>query len=111
MTPENLDSVQLTDHAREKLGELGVRDSWVIGRVNNGHGFFFRDSNQGNWHYDCYFPDRDLAAAIRVEWDTQRNEKVAVVLSVFSVRNHIARYHSGSRFEAVETAANREQAP
>lgn len=101
MTPDNIDWVEFTDHAEESLAMVPVSRSSIIDRLKKGAGVFFKDTQNGEWRYDFYLPNHEVAIPFEMQlWDDRG--KVAVALTAFVVNDHIGRYHATDRFEFVK---------
>lgn len=99
MQPTNIEWVRLVDHAKEKCDTLGVEHSLIWGRIKNGHGFTYRDREEGG--YNMYLADKDLVVAFDVRYDHRYLSKTAVVRTVFELTNPFTRF-STDRFEQIE---------
>lgn len=87
MTPTEIGYVELTAHAeREKLPDLTDRVSAraIIEHVRDGEGRIYKDNERENGHhYRMAMDDHEVTVAYAVEWDTEYQNKVAVVKTVF----------------------------
>lgn len=96
MNPDGIKWVEISDHAGGRMDDLDISKGFIIGRLKHQHGFFYEDHEEGG--YNFHMPDKDLVAAIDIQFSPRVNGKQAVVETVFRQTNPGARF-SQDRFE------------
>lgn len=111
MTPEYVDHIHISGHAEDKSDELNIDESFIVGRLRNGHGFFFRDTEGEAGAYDFYMPDRNISMSVKVKLNFRGRGKTIRVATIFDITDDEAlyRYHIDDRFEKFETSADRRE--